>query len=179
MTNEELLDLMKEYDAEQRIEEIVWFYRAVEEIKPKVIVEIGIKEGGNLKILSTHLPKKGIVVGIDPREEIPWKMKDCLCESHHISLNSHSEEAVSKLEEILDGKPIDVLFIDGDHSTEGMVADYNDYSPLVRKGGIIAVHDIFYLPTVTAAWEQVSKDKKKYESKHIQSSIGIGYLVKE
>jgi predicted O-methyltransferase YrrM len=37
---------------------------------------------------------------------------------------------------------VDFLFIDADHSYEGVKKDFEMYSPLVRKGGIIAFHDI-------------------------------------
>ena len=37
---------------------------------------------------------------------------------------------------------LDFLFIDGDHSFEGVSKDHQLYSPLVRPGGVIAFHDI-------------------------------------
>lgn len=37
--------------------------------------------------------------------------------------------------------PIDMLFIDGDHSYEGVKLDYEKWSPHVKKGGVIAFHD--------------------------------------
>ena len=169
--------LANKYQAEQRVPEVIWFYRAVEQINPQVIVEIGIKEGGNLKVLSTHLDEHGLAIGIDPRKEIPWKMNDSKCKVHHIQGDSHAHSTKDKLIEILQGKMIDVLFIDGDHSTKGMLADFNDYSSLVCPGGIIAVHDIFYLQEVRDAWAQIPG--RKFESPWVQSSIGIGYIIKE
>lgn len=38
-------------------------------------------------------------------------------------------------------KPIDVLFIDGDHSYEGCKADIDKYAPFVKPGGVILFHD--------------------------------------
>ena len=35
-----------------------------------------------------------------------------------------------------------MLFIDGDHSYEGVEHDFLTYGPLVRRDGIIAFHDI-------------------------------------
>jgi len=183
LSDQELHQLVQRYQAEQREAEVIWFYRAVEGLEPtpQVIVEIGIKEGGNLKVLSTHLDKNGKAIGIDPRQEIPWNMKDSDCHVYHIARSSHEQETKDRLIEILDGQEIDVLFIDGDHSTEGMLQDYEDYSPLVRKGGIIAVHDIYYLEEVKVAWSKVKINKrgKVFESPWNQSSIGIGYIVKE
>jgi predicted O-methyltransferase YrrM len=37
---------------------------------------------------------------------------------------------------------VDFLFIDADHSYQGVVTDFESYSRLVRKGGWIALHDI-------------------------------------
>ena len=185
MTDAELAALMHQYDAEQREAEVIWFYRACEKIQPKVIVEIGIKVGGNFKILSTLLDKHGLAVGVDPWTKITsreiasaWKMNDALCDVRHVKGDSHDVATQEELQDVLGGRPIDVLFIDGDHSTEGMLADYADYSPLVRPGGIIAVHDIFYLVEVTEAWRRLPHPGPKYESPRNQSSIGIGYVVK-
>lgn len=37
---------------------------------------------------------------------------------------------------------IDFLFIDGDHTHEGVKKDFEMYSPFVKKNGIVAFHDI-------------------------------------
>jgi predicted O-methyltransferase YrrM len=56
--------------------------------------------------------------------------------------DSHSIETLRKIEGILKGRKVDFLFIDADHSYEGVKKDFEMYSPLVRKGGIIAFYDI-------------------------------------
>ena len=56
-------------------------------------------------------------------------------------LKSSVEDGVASAEHV-EGTLVDFLFIDGDHSYEGVKADYERYSPLVRKGGLIAFHDI-------------------------------------
>ena len=42
----------------------------------------------------------------------------------------------------VDNKKFDFLFIDGDHSYEGVKQDYKTYSKLVKSSGLIALHDI-------------------------------------
>jgi predicted O-methyltransferase YrrM len=37
--------------------------------------------------------------------------------------------------------PLDLLFLDGDHTFEGVAQDFTMWGPLVRKGGLIAFHD--------------------------------------
>ena len=36
---------------------------------------------------------------------------------------------------------VDFVFIDGDHSEQGLLADWQAWSPLVESGGIVALHD--------------------------------------
>lgn len=180
MLDSELKTLMDKYDAEQRIDEIIWFYRYCEQLKPKVIVEIGNKEGGNLKILSTHLSKDGLCIGVDWRKDgIPWKGDDALCPVMFVNGDTHKKETLDQVTAILHDRPIDVLFIDGDHSYEGMLADARDYGPLVRNGGIIAVHDIYYLRAVADAWRDLPIKGYRYQTARNQSSIGIGFVYKE
>jgi len=52
--------------------------------------------------------------------------------------NATSKEAVKWIK-----KPIDLLFIDGDHSLEGVDLDCKLYLPKLKKGGIVVFHDYF------------------------------------
>ena len=56
--------------------------------------------------------------------------------------NSHDKKTFEEIEFLLSGNKLDLLFIDGDHTYNGVKEDYNMYSKLVRDGGIIAFHDI-------------------------------------
>jgi predicted O-methyltransferase YrrM len=57
--------------------------------------------------------------------------------------NSQVKDTVDKVKDYFpDG--IDLLFIDGDHSYKGITNDFNNYFPLVNKGGYIIFDD--YLP---------------------------------
>jgi cephalosporin hydroxylase len=53
--------------------------------------------------------------------------------------NSQSELMVGSLKEIVEG--IDILFIDGDHSYQGVINDFNLYKDLVKVGGYIIFDD--------------------------------------
>lgn len=39
--------------------------------------------------------------------------------------------------------PVDVVFIDGGHTDEAAQADYRGWSPWVRSGGAMLIHDVF------------------------------------
>ena len=38
-------------------------------------------------------------------------------------------------------EPLEFLFIDGDHNYSAVVRDYQDWTPFIKQGGLLAVHD--------------------------------------
>jgi predicted O-methyltransferase YrrM len=84
---------------------------------------------------------------------------------------------------ILKGKKVDFLFIDGDHTYKGVKRDFEMYSPLVKEGSIIAFHDIAVHPPETGCevskfWNEI---KEMYDYVEIikdqdQGRVGIGVL---
>ncbi len=84
---------------------------------------------------------------------------------------------------ILNGKKLDYLFIDGDHTYEGVKNDFELYSPLVKDGALIAFHDIVIHPPelnvgVHDFWNEINP---RYEYLEIvedwnQKYWGIGLL---
>ena len=42
---------------------------------------------------------------------------------------------------LLRSTPLDFLFIDGDHTYDAVLGDYTDWSPLLKVGGLLAIHD--------------------------------------
>lgn len=54
---------------------------------------------------------------------------------------SNDVSVLKKAYDFLSESGVDMLFIDGDHRYEGVMADFLLYEPLVKKGGIVAFHD--------------------------------------
>ena len=77
----------------------------------------------------------------------------------------------------------DFLFIDGDHTYEGVKTDFEMYSPLVRQGGLVALHDICKHPPemdchVDQCWREL---RQKYKTSEFienpnQGGFGIGVV---
>ena len=61
--------------------------------------------------------------------------------SHLICCNSHSDDAVAAVKDILNGALLDCLFVDGGHDYASVKTDYEKFECLVRTGGVIAFHD--------------------------------------
>jgi len=75
---------------------------------------------------------------------------------------------------MLADRPLDVLFIDGDHSYGGVKADWEMYGPLVAPDGLIAFHDIVpHRPEteceVYTLWQEL---KTRFAHREIIANIG-------
>ena len=55
--------------------------------------------------------------------------------------SSHDYTMLEEVESILGEELLDFLFIDGDHTYEGVKQDYEMYRHLVKPGGWIGFHD--------------------------------------
>jgi hypothetical protein len=139
------------HQAMQFVPELTQALTDVALIDPNVIVEIGCATGGTLYAWSKIC-----------REVYGITLDECFgpVNDHGTHLffgDSHADETRSWLTTQLDGKPVDVLFIDGDHSPSGVRADWADYSPLVRPGGLVLFHDVAHTrvePDVVAFWQE-------------------------
>lgn len=58
---------------------------------------------------------------------------------NYIQGNSHNLDTYNKL--ITYVNEVDILFIDGDHSYNGVIQDFNIYSKLVKSGGYVVFDD--------------------------------------
>jgi predicted O-methyltransferase YrrM len=146
----QLLDLRIAPDsvvASQKYDELVPFLRRVRELDPRRICEIGTSAGGTLFALTRVAADDAVVVSVDIAIPVTTRLLRARfgrSRQRVVSIegNSHEPATKAEVERVLANEPLDVLFIDGDHSYEGVSADFELYSGLVRPGGIIGLHDI-------------------------------------
>jgi hypothetical protein len=79
--------------------------------------------------------------------------------------------------EVVWNKEIDVLLIDGDHSYDGVKADYDKYMPFVKDGGLILFHDVLWPQkgVMKFFWEEVKYPKSVLSLS--PSGLGVVYKV--
>jgi predicted O-methyltransferase YrrM len=165
------------------------FYR----LHPKYVLEIGTANGGTLFCFCKLANSDATIISIDlpsPLGGYPeWKIsfyqsftkKDQ--KLYLLKKDSHKINTLEEVKKILDGNQLDFLFIDGDHSYEGVKKDFEMYSPLVKKGGIIAFHDIALQPEFTKCyvhnfWREIKN--KTVETREIigkKNDFGINYGI--
>ena len=138
----------------QMEEEIVALMEEVRALQPKVVLEIGTHWGGTLHFWTRVAPDEAQIISVDlPGGKFgggysSWKMR--LYQSFRLPgqsmtllrVDSHAPETLAEVKRLLSGQAVDFLFIDGDHTYEGVKKDWEMYSPFVRPGGLVAFHDI-------------------------------------
>lgn len=168
--------------------EITALAKAVKELDPKIILEIGTAAGGTLLIWSSIATEE--VISCDLQDmtiqgEIFKRLPppDSNCQVSLISGDSHTPEMKSRVERELNGRKVDFIFIDGDHTESGVTADFDDYRHLVRPGGIIAFHDIveqqpLEINQVHRLWKKIKGDfpHEEFVADPGQTGFGIGIL---
>ena len=177
-------------------EEIIKLLKILEKKNLKTALEIGTANGGTLFLLSRIINKNGLLISVDlPRGMFGggyprWKsiLYKSFALSHQklilIREDSHQRDTFKMVRDILSGRKLDLLFIDGDHDNPKI--DFELYKPLVRKGGLIVFHDIVSGPkekvgNVPLFWQDI---KKRFSHEEIvrdwnQGGYGIGIIIND
>ena len=177
--------------------EIGELYQTVLERKPKVVLEIGTCHGGTLYLWCQAADPHATIISIDlPEGDFGGGYPACRApfyqsfatgaqQIHLLRADSHSPGTSGQVQKLLAGRTIDFLFIDGDHTYAGVKQDFELYSRLLSKDGLIALHDIAPRPDeprieVWKFWgelkQRVPEAKEWLDPTPNGRCIGIGLL---
>jgi len=175
-------------------EELLEYAQAISDLKPKLALEIGTLHGGTLCLLSRLADPGATIVSVDlPLGHFGGGYKWFYMpifksfarlgqRIHLLRADSHAPATVSAVRKILGDRRLDLLFIDGDHTYDGVRKDFELYHPLVRPGGLVAFHDVAEHTDRTCEvprfWDEV---KQRYRHTEVirdrnQGWAGIGLL---
>jgi predicted O-methyltransferase YrrM len=156
-----------ERQAMQKPTELSRLLALVADLEPRRVIEIGTYRGGTLWCFAQLATSDAVLVSVDVpggdygggygETEARRFRNFCRHEQRivTVTLDSHDPATVQQVRAELGGEPADLLFIDGDHSYDGVKVDFELYSPLVRRGGLVAFHDI--IPHARAARCEVDR----------------------
>lgn len=146
----------------QNIEEFNDLLKEYQSLEAEYFMEIGSLYGWSLRHF-IHYSKNGstgIVVDLPVRNFVgagdrrvekqesnyknvwPKWAKEKNCKLYLIPDSSLKPSTLTKVSNIIGDNKLDFLFIDGDHRYEAIKSDFELYSPLVRRGGVVGFHDI-------------------------------------
>lgn len=157
-------DLMEKCIFMQVYEEFLNLAYWVNGFKPHNVLEIGTM-GSSFWVLSKLSTGKKVSVDIDPRQSIihhfmygeDWKF---------FQGDSHTQEMFQKVKSFC--PQYDFIFIDGDHTYDGVKRDFEMYKSLLTERGVIAFHDIdpdhifadSYAGQVYKFWQELEEGTK-------------------
>jgi predicted O-methyltransferase YrrM len=178
-------------------EEITCLLEILAKRRPKAILEIGTANGGTLFLFARVSSPDGVIVSVDlpggrfgggyPEWRIPFYKSFATYKQKIFPIreDSHAPSTLGTVKTILEERKLDFLFIDGDHTYEGVKMDFEMYSKLVGKCGMIAFHDICPHPPETGCqvnklWceirERYAHDEIIKDSKQDWAGIGVVYV---
>lgn len=182
-------------DAWQIHEELTELLAITKNHQPETLLEIGTASGGTLFSFSKTASPHATLISVDlpggkfgagyPIWRVPY-YKSFASKKQKIRLLRRSSHDLTTLELVkgyLNGAQLDMLFLDGDHTYEGVKLDFQMYASLVREGGVIAFHDICAGPkekagSVNKFWNEIKLGyvHKEIVSNSNQEGFGIGIL---
>jgi len=163
---------------------------------PQTVLEIGTGRGGTLFLLAQAAREDALLVSVDAPDATGFGARPEYAARARLyrsvggpgqrvvflAADSHDDETLADVRHALDGRLVDVLFVDGDHTLEGVESDFRMYAPLVRSGGFVAFHDIVPGPAeivggVPEFWQSLrGPDSVEFVEDWNQGGYGIGVL---
>ena len=172
----------------QKISELAPLIRILRRRTLLTVVEIGTFKGGTMWLWCQMANDDANIISIDLKpttkteKRIAKYLYGLAVENQKVSLvrgDSGDIETKHQLIDKLGPSKIDFLFIDGNHSYRAVKRDFELYSPLVRKGGLVAFHDILYHPNfpetqVDKYWNELRSKYKFREFIDLEDKRGWG-----
>jgi cephalosporin hydroxylase len=112
-------------------------------------LEIGTEDKGNLAYASQLLDEEALIIDIDlveRRDQLEKLKKSLKPHQQVVSLvgSSTDENVINQIREVLAGKKLDAVFIDGNHTSAYVMSDFANYYEFIKTDGYILFHDIYW-----------------------------------
>lgn len=180
-----------DYDIRQNLDEIDAFIGMMRVRKVNKYLEIGSRFGGSLWRVAKSLPKPSFVASVDKPADKKGRalLDECIGRirrelGHQTQLYVGNSRKPSIISSVAALGRMDAIFIDADHSIEGVTADWANYG---KMAPLIAFHDIAWRPRDDGNWKGIEVPalwgilKRRYPSTHAEfiaegSRKGIGVI---
>lgn len=136
--------------------------------RPKRIMEIGFGNGGTAwafskletleELILINMPN-GPWGGSDDKKMLEAIVSNTKAKVSYVAGNSQNVGTMKAITDMIGECSVDVLFIDGDHSRIGCLADYDLYRKFVVPGGLVVLHDICEHPAESGCEVKLVWDK--------------------
>lgn len=142
----------------------------------KCVLEIGVFEGETAKSMVQALPKGGMYVGIDIKDYVKDDVKKVFIEEGKKGkvIEYVLDTGVNHMRK-LPKNHFDIVFLDGDHSFDNVLAEFKLAETLITRNGIIVFHDALHLEDVKRVVEYAKH--YKYSVVYLDTPEGRGLAL--
>jgi predicted O-methyltransferase YrrM len=131
-------------DCKQVYDELCAFEVFLREYRPNNILEIGTYTGGTFWLMCQYSTGYKVSIDIVPPEYKEQRQQQRKFSDNVILIDSSSQnpETVNTVIQQTRYSRFDLIFIDGDHTFDKVMEDFNIYSKLLSERGVVVFHDI-------------------------------------
>jgi len=155
-------------------------------LQPRRVLQIGTRSGGCTYWWAQAATPDAVIVSVSL--PLPGRPVDAPCPMSRIADGFRqagqrlaflsAAATLSQVRDALDRQPVDLLFLDGDPDAAAVARDFNQFAPLVRPDGLIAMHHIAGDPdraAVARLWPQLRDryDTREYIADGSNQGIGV------
>jgi hypothetical protein len=155
--------------------ELVWLLSKLTGIES--VLEIGSASGHTLYMMAMECMKGSKVCSIDAglyAADLDMVMKEIQKGGREAAWFHGDSKSPRAIEFAQSMAPFDFIFIDGDHSYEGVKSDWENYGQMAKMVGF---HDIAHPHhEVSSLWAEIKNDHKTEEC--VLSNMGIGLVYR-
>lgn len=157
-------------------------------VKPQRAIEIGSRRAGSAMWIARAMEEigRGHLTCIDPFVSRHGGAEGFLLHFNYNLSELGLDHRVTLIKELSVPVPwgllwkqpaeavtVGLLFIDGDHSYDGCVADIRNYAPLVEPGGALVIHDSIREPNVRSAIADCEDILSVFVSNTVENQQGV------
>jgi predicted O-methyltransferase YrrM len=137
------------FDTPER--ESLWQYmkdRTEQHGKVKSYCEMGTCCGVSMWMIAPFVADSGLLIGVDLFSGKSGQPQAAAAVTKALWRQGYGAHMIAGKtlqvrDKVAEVAPFDMLLIDADHSYKASLADFDAYYPLVAKGGLIMMHDIY------------------------------------
>lgn len=144
------------------------------------LAEIGVAEGGSAAAIREVMASDGKLALIDPFHLSRFRLVNSSRLAARRAVRTSQRGYVQWVEAFSYDAArtweatLDFLFIDGDHTFEGVTRDWNDWHNHIEPGGVVLFHDARVFP---GGWTQPTDGPVQFIDRTFRSGSPPGWLI--
>lgn len=154
-----------------------FFYKLATHIKPRIIIELGSAFGISGMYWLSAIKANGLghlyTYEVNKEWAIIANKNLNMIDDNYVLTNDLFE---SRFSDDLDGRQAEIAFIDGIHTMEWVLPQFNTIANTLKRDGVIVLDDINFSPDMRRCWKKIITDHRVKNAFLLDDSVGVVQL---